>query len=189
MSYPDKPLLRVRLTNTRLKRLLITTQGTPVTVQPSPFGGLGLFCLKFIRAHNVVCYFRGAALDQKYINELDSVARIHHGRYMICSDTGMCCVPLRKDTDTHPPRLPDFLSGCLINEACSRPEGEYEANVYVVPTGGISAEVCPWLGRRFFDWEVRASRDLVPGEELLLCYGALYSSRHGYQAAKSCDSI
>ena len=146
-----------------------------------------MFSLRAAPAHALLCYFRGAALSNDEVDQLEPEARAHHGRYMICSDTGECCVPLRPG-GAEPPRLPAALSGSLLNEACSRPEGEYEANAYVVPAGGVSAGPCPWLGRRFYDWEVRASRDVVPGEELLLCYGPSYGSRHGYRVAGSCGA-
>jgi hypothetical protein len=179
------PSLRARLRGRHVQRLLRKNGGSAVAVRPSGFAGLGVFSLRPAPAHSVLCYFRGAALSNDEVDLLDPEARAHHGRYMICSDAGECCVPLRPG-GVEPPRMPDALSGSLINEACSRPEGDYEANAYVAPAGGISAFPCPWLGRRFYDWEVRASRDIVPGEELLLCYGPSYGARHGYRVAGSC---
>jgi len=169
-------------------RLLRKDATAPVVVRPSGFAGLGVFSLRSARAHDVLCYFRGAAQQSADVDKLEPVARTHHGRYMICADTGECCVPLRPG-GIEPPRLPDALSGFLINEACSRPEGDYEANAYVLPAGEVSHFPCPWLGQRFFDWEIRASRHLVPGEELLLCYGPSYGARHGYRVAGSCASL
>lgn len=185
---PKSSSLRARLRPDEIQKLLQKHQGVaPVIVRPSGFAGLGVFCMQPTRAHEIICYFRGAAVNSTLVDQMDESARFHHGRYMICTDDGDCCVPLR-NSGTEPPRLPDILSGFLINEACSRPEGEYNANVYIIPAGTISKKPCPWLGRHFYDWEVRASRNLVPGEELLLCYGPSYGERLGYRVCRDCEA-
>lgn len=178
--------LRARLSDQELRRLQLSSRSNSVAVRRSGFGGLGVFTLKAAPKGSVVCYFRGAALSERDIETMSPSEKYHYGRYMICSETGKCCVPLRVGEERPPPSLPPVLSGSLINEACLRPEGDYPANVYVVPSGGVSRAPCPWLQRLFFDWKVVASRNLVPGEELLLCYGPFYQNRKGYTVSYSC---
>lgn len=170
--------------------------GTPVAVAPSAFGGLGVFCLRGFKPGETVCYFRGRATttDSLYSEQLSPAELRKLSQYMMCNEAKRpgakitCNVPLRRDhTGPRATILPDVLSGSLINEACSRPEGQFSANVEV--DGNVtkpSKRPCPWLGDFFLDWPVIATRRLVPGEELLLCYGPSYSAREGYTPAASC---
>lgn len=160
--------------------------GSVVAVLPSGFGGLGVFCLRSLQQGELICFFRGAAVRAKDVAGLSGTEQAALGKYLICdSHNEWCCSPLLPGGRSPPP-LPAALSGCLINEACHRPEGEYRANAAVRDTGQISSAPCPWLKRRFLDWEVRALRPLVAGEELLICYGEGYSSRGSYRVAPTC---
>lgn len=186
---PLRPRLRAVLTNLELEKLRSKTRKNGrVAVRPSGFAGLGVFTLTPFKTGEIVCYFRGVAVRTEDVDALPDDDRRVVGRYMMCAEDGQCCVPLRADHNKPPSNLPAELSGVFINEACSRPEGEYDANVYVYPSSTTpSLTPCHWFRAPVFDWEVKAYRDLKPGEELLICYGPSYGARFGYKEAKSCS--
>ncbi len=160
-----RKLLRVVLSPSALARAR-SPEG--VAVRRSAFGGLGVFTTRARRAGETVCWFHGRPRTARDAL-VGTAERAAQERYQICGGA-RCLVPLHVGA-LAPPPLPALLSGCRINEASARPEGDYRANVEVQEDEGSSVA-----------WPVRALRPLVAGEELLLCYGPAYGPR-GYQPA------
>lgn len=98
-------------------------------------------------------------------------------RYMMCTGSDLCSVPL--DAKGQPAKYPTAHCGHLINESTLRPEGVYPSNVIVTTKREKRRN-----GHVY--WRVIATRDIVPGEELLLCYGSDYGSREGYTVDPGC---
>ena len=165
-----------------------------VVVAPSFFKGHGVFAHdRGFRRGEAVVLFRGLVDSLAALEAVPDTVRERVYEYSFCDERrDLCVVPLRGRGELRP--LPAGLSGALVNEAAVvEGVGDFAANVAVefdrpsLDEVGRGAENCPYLGGPAVDLVFRASRDIKPWEELLICYGSNYSARGGYRASATCS--
>lgn len=170
--------LRMVLTPSALAKEI--AKGYPrdlVCVRKSLLSGKGVFSLYGALPGDVLCSFRGRILSAADASNIsDTAMQKKVTQYMMCNDD-LCAVPLNSKGQLATYETQD--NGHLINEACHHPEGRYPANVYVDTDGGYRKD-------NDILWNVIAMRKIVPGEELLLCYGPFYEARDGYTVDAEC---
>ena len=161
-----------------------------VFVARSYFGGRGLFAQRDFCAGERLCHFRGLAASMARLERGPDDVRKKAYEYSFCdADHDLCAVPLLDLV--REASLPPGLSGHLCNEASFvEALGDFAANAFVdfsAPDAfRPSRAVCPHLRGPYLQWPLLARRRVRRGEELLICYGAAYSSRNGYLPARSC---
>lgn len=179
MASEPKKLRSVLVPSALRAELTAAPTDALVCVRPSSFAGKGVFSLRGAQSGELLCHFRGTIKSPSAIAAIkNKTLREQSSRYMMCTNDGTCSVPLNRKGS--PANYPAAHSGHLINEASLRPEGSYPANVYVSLDGQKTN------GNIIF-WPVLALRKIVPGEELLLCYGSSYGSRQGYVVDPACS--